>query len=75
MFIDFKGLHYDILAFGDTTVRRSRFGKKDSRTVVVVILGGGAGSHLFPLTKRRAKPDVSLYLLFIFLGNTNRPSF
>ncbi|KAI4963841.1 hypothetical protein ZWY2020_010397 [Hordeum vulgare] len=28
------------------------------RTVVAVILGGGAGTRLFPLTKRRAKPTV-----------------
>ena len=35
-------------------------GKTDPRTVVAVILGGGAGTRLFPLTKRRAKPAVSL---------------
>ncbi|XP_054786493.1 glucose-1-phosphate adenylyltransferase large subunit 3, chloroplastic/amyloplastic-like [Prosopis cineraria] len=33
---------------------------RDSRTVVAVILGGGAGTRLFPLTKRRAKPAVSI---------------
>lgn len=33
--------------------------KRDPRTVVAVILGGGAGTRLFPLTKRRAKPAVS----------------
>ncbi|KAK4283680.1 hypothetical protein QN277_000607 [Acacia crassicarpa] len=33
---------------------------KDSRTVVAVILGGGAGTRLFPLTKRRAKPAVPI---------------
>jgi len=32
---------------------------RNSRTVVAVILGGGAGTRLFPLTKRRAKPAVS----------------
>lgn len=31
----------------------------DPRTVLSVILGGGAGTRLFPLTKRRAKPAVS----------------
>lgn len=33
--------------------------KADTRTVVAIILGGGAGTRLFPLTKRRAKPAVS----------------
>lgn len=32
---------------------------RNSKTVVAVILGGGAGTRLFPLTKRRAKPAVS----------------
>jgi glucose-1-phosphate adenylyltransferase len=40
--------------------------KRDPRTVVAVILGGGAGTRLFPLTKRRAKPAVSLSLNHIF---------
>ena len=35
--------------------------KRDPKTVVAVILGGGAGTRLFPLTKRRAKPAVSIY--------------
>jgi len=30
----------------------------DPRTVLSIILGGGAGTRLFPLTKRRAKPAV-----------------
>lgn len=34
--------------------------RRDPRTVVAVILGGGAGTRLFPLTKRRAKPAVCL---------------
>ncbi|MED6211006.1 Clathrin assembly protein complex 2 beta large chain [Stylosanthes scabra] len=34
--------------------------KRDARTVVAVILGGGAGTRLFPLTKRRAKPAVPI---------------
>lgn len=34
--------------------------KKDARTVVAIILGGGAGTRLFPLTKRRAKPAVPI---------------
>lgn len=32
--------------------------KRNARTVVAVILGGGAGTRLFPLTKQRAKPAV-----------------
>ncbi|GMH08409.1 hypothetical protein Nepgr_010249 [Nepenthes gracilis] len=34
--------------------------KRDARTVVAVILGGGAGTRLFPLTRRRAKPAVPI---------------
>ncbi|KAK3146172.1 hypothetical protein QOZ80_3BG0262600 [Eleusine coracana subsp. coracana] len=33
---------------------------RDPKTVVAVILGGGAGTRLFPLTKRRAKPAVPI---------------
>ncbi|KQK13346.1 glucose-1-phosphate adenylyltransferase large subunit [Brachypodium distachyon] len=33
---------------------------RNARTVVAVILGGGAGTRLFPLTKRRAKPAVPI---------------
>lgn len=36
-------------------------GKRDARTVAAIILGGGAGTRLFPLTKRRAKPAVSTH--------------
>lgn len=34
--------------------------KRDPRTVLSIILGGGAGTRLFPLTKRRAKPAVPI---------------
>ncbi|KAF3457183.1 hypothetical protein FNV43_RR01840 [Rhamnella rubrinervis] len=34
--------------------------KRDPRTVAAIILGGGAGTRLFPLTKRRAKPAVPI---------------
>ncbi|CAN1280420.1 Glucose-1-phosphate adenylyltransferase large subunit 1, chloroplastic [Linum perenne] len=34
--------------------------KRDPRTLVAIILGGGAGTRLFPLTKRRAKPAVPI---------------
>ncbi|OEL25880.1 Glucose-1-phosphate adenylyltransferase large subunit 3, chloroplastic/amyloplastic [Dichanthelium oligosanthes] len=33
---------------------------RNAKTVVAVILGGGAGTRLFPLTKRRAKPAVPI---------------
>ena len=32
----------------------------DEQTVLGVILGGGAGTRLYPLTKKRAKPAVPL---------------
>ncbi|XP_010420717.1 PREDICTED: glucose-1-phosphate adenylyltransferase large subunit 1, chloroplastic [Camelina sativa] len=34
--------------------------KRDPKTVASIILGGGAGTRLFPLTKRRAKPAVPI---------------
>ncbi|KAG6551949.1 hypothetical protein Mapa_006566 [Marchantia paleacea] len=34
--------------------------RADPKTVVSLILGGGAGTRLFPLTKRRAKPAVPI---------------
>ncbi|OAY77251.1 Glucose-1-phosphate adenylyltransferase large subunit 1, chloroplastic [Ananas comosus] len=34
--------------------------KRNPRTVLAVILGGGAGTRLFPLTRRRAKPAVPI---------------
>lgn len=37
----------------------------DPKTVASIILGGGAGTRLFPLTSRRAKPAVSDYLMCI----------
>lgn len=36
-----------------------------ARSVVSLILGGGAGTRLFPLTHRRAKPAVSVYGHFL----------
>ncbi|KAJ6351666.1 hypothetical protein OIU78_007546 [Salix suchowensis] len=40
----------------ETKLRDLEMERRDPRTVVAVILGGGAGTRLFPLTKRRAKP-------------------
>jgi hypothetical protein len=34
--------------------------QKHQQTVLGIILGGGAGSRLYPLTKKRAKPAVPL---------------
>lgn len=33
----------------------------DPKKVASIILGGGAGTRLFPLTGKRAKPAVKLY--------------
>jgi glucose-1-phosphate adenylyltransferase len=41
-----------------------------SKTTLAVILGGGAGTRLFPLTASRSKPAVPIggkYRLVIFL--------
>jgi glucose-1-phosphate adenylyltransferase len=50
----------------DTTKQTVASGPSDqtiydmSKTVLGIILGGGAGSRLYPLTKKRAKPAVPL---------------
>ena len=36
--------------------------RADPKAVVSIILGGGAGTRLFPLTKTRAKPAVNLFV-------------
>uniref|UniRef100_A0A9I9CPH3 Glucose-1-phosphate adenylyltransferase n=1 Tax=Cucumis melo TaxID=3656 RepID=A0A9I9CPH3_CUCME len=48
------------VAIGDAALREIDVEKRDPRTVVAIILGGGAGTRLFPLTKRRAKPAVPI---------------
>ncbi|EYU41519.1 hypothetical protein ABFS82_07G028300 [Erythranthe guttata] len=45
---------------GETKLRDLEMEKRDPKTVVAIILGGGAGTRLFPLTKRRAKPAVPI---------------
>lgn len=44
----------------ETKLRDVDMEKRDPRTVAAVILGGGAGTRLFPLTKQRAKPAVPI---------------
>ncbi|KAK4743197.1 hypothetical protein SAY87_001198 [Trapa incisa] len=44
----------------ESKLRDLEMEKRDQRTVVAVILGGGAGTRLFPLTNRRAKPAVPI---------------
>ena len=46
---------------GESKVQELETEKRDPRTVASIILGGGAGTRLFPLTKRRAKPAVSCF--------------
>ncbi|XP_030470470.1 glucose-1-phosphate adenylyltransferase large subunit 3, chloroplastic/amyloplastic-like isoform X2 [Syzygium oleosum] len=45
---------------GESKLRNLEMERRDARTVVAIILGGGAGTRLFPLTKRRAKPAVPI---------------
>jgi len=55
---------------GVVQLRDLEMERRNARTVLAVILGGGAGTRLFPLTKRRAKPAVSLFpfnLPFLYL--------
>lgn len=44
----------------DTIVNTGEATRVDPRTVLSIILGGGAGTRLYPLTKRRAKPAVPI---------------
>lgn len=44
----------------DVKLRDIGVEKKDAKNVAAIILGGGAGTRLFPLTKRRAKPAVPI---------------
>ncbi|CAI9770996.1 unnamed protein product [Fraxinus pennsylvanica] len=45
---------------GEAKLRDLEMEKRDARSVAAIILGGGAGTRLFPLTKRRAKPAVPI---------------
>ncbi|KAH9765208.1 glucose-1-phosphate adenylyltransferase large subunit 1 [Citrus sinensis] len=45
---------------GESKLRDLEMEKRDARTVAAVILGGGAGTRLYPLTKQRAKPAVPI---------------
>lgn len=47
-------------AAGESKLEDLQMEKCDPRTVAAIILGGGAGTRLFPLTKRRAKPAVPI---------------
>eukprot|EP00210_Caulerpa_lentillifera_P003045 g2907.t1 len=46
--------------FSETARQESNVERFVANTVAAVILGGGAGSRLYPLTKSRAKPAVSI---------------
>lgn len=39
--------------------------RADPKSVASIILGGGAGTRLFPLTSKRAKPAVRLPMIYI----------
>lgn len=56
---------YDECEYGIVQLKNADVEKRDPSTVVAVILGGGAGTRLFPLTKRRAKPAVSFSFLIL----------
>lgn len=43
--------------------------KADPKNVASIILGGGAGTRLFPLTSRRAKPAVRYQLFLLKLDS------
>jgi hypothetical protein len=45
--------------------------RADPKNVISIVLGGGPGTHLYPLTKRAATPAVSDYHDIIV---TNKPS-
>ncbi|CAL5395499.1 unnamed protein product [Camellia sinensis] len=45
---------------GEAKLRDLEMEKRDPRTVAAILLGGGAGIRLFPLTKSSAKPAVPI---------------
>ena len=52
----------------------------DPRTILSIILGGGAGTRLFPLTKQRAKPAVYTFsvisnLALFLVSNSHKVIF
>jgi glucose-1-phosphate adenylyltransferase len=61
---------YDDWEYGIVQLKDVDAEKRDPSTVVAVILGGGAGTRLFPLTKRRAKPAVSFSILLCYEAPT-----
>ncbi|KAG7013576.1 Glucose-1-phosphate adenylyltransferase large subunit 1, chloroplastic [Cucurbita argyrosperma subsp. argyrosperma] len=48
------------IAESESKLKELNMEKPDPRTVVAIVLGGGAGTRLFPLTKQRAKPAVPI---------------
>ena len=49
-----------LLTGGEPGVPHKQSEKVNAKSVAAVILGGGAGTRLYPLTKQRAKPAVPI---------------
>ncbi|KAJ8531964.1 hypothetical protein K7X08_011887 [Anisodus acutangulus] len=54
-----RDINKELLSFQEPMFEEEQ-PKVDPKTVASVILGGGAGTRLFPLTSRRAKPAVPI---------------
>lgn len=54
-----RDINKELVSF-DESIFGEEHPKADPKTVASVILGGGAGTRLFPLTSRRAKPAVPI---------------
>ncbi|KAL1320232.1 hypothetical protein HN51_064951 [Arachis hypogaea] len=55
-----NGKIVSVISEVEAQLKELDYESKDPKTVLAIILGGGAGTRLFPLTKRRAKPAVPI---------------
>lgn len=64
-------------SFKNQTFQKPAFERRraDPKNVAAIILGGGAGTQLFPLTSRRATPAVRSYFQSLLISSTEESRF